>query len=472
MISRMDSVGRLARLRQVEEQRTALEVYKKDLLKQLAEVHRAIYQNERDKAACAPIHALPDDILKLVFEEAYEHKLHKDCPRTSLLVVTHVSQRWRQVAVCLPKLWRCIHVHPSTSLVELCVRRAGAIPLFINFCDFEHETPENRVPRTTSGDDSWTVPYLRGLEFLLKHASRIQYINLQTISHRLLIELLPMMQKAPMPLLQHMEIFYEGSPSNLPNKFCFDLQFPELKRLYVMNLLIPFSSAFFQNLQELSFDFVEFRTEELCALADAAPQLKTLRLDRAWGLSPDLGLAGPFPCLESLTVITHSDHEAYLDCFDAPALFCLTIKRNHMHQWHSDMLSHLRTSRAFPSVRHLRLHDTFPKDDDDEELYGDDLFRYAPNTTTLELYQAVYALEDLLTTPVPLPFLDTLVVADLPDDNHADLLEVVEHRARCGCPLKELRLWERVFNCINMELLKELEDHVRVSVVADELDEW
>lgn len=100
--------------------------------------------------------------------------------------------------------------------------------------------------------------------------------------------------------------------------------------LLVTNIPLSFSSLFFQNLQELGVDGLSFSLQELCVLANATPRLKTLGLKDVFvenAANTSQAASANFTRLESLAVIHSDDLELILDCFDVPALSCLTVVR-------------------------------------------------------------------------------------------------------------------------------------------------
>ena len=138
-----------------------------------------------------------------------------------------------------------------------------------------------------------------------------------------------MIQGVPMPLLEHLELLFElGSVLataglDLLEDFRFRLQCPKLKNFRFKYIPVLLSSPFLQDLQELDIEGVEFSIQELCALAHATPQLKTLCLDSVILNNFDrAGQHGNFPRLESLELFGKCDYEMTLSCFYAPVLSC------------------------------------------------------------------------------------------------------------------------------------------------------
>lgn len=463
----MDFTARLPHLKQFEETRAAPEAHKEDLARGLDDDLRAASES-------ATIHILPDDVLKLIFEDAYEHKPREPCTTTSPLDVTHVSRRWRQVAVSLPSLWRCIHVRLSTPLVDLYLSRTGELSFrIIDTAPGAKTGWEGLTHQSGVVGGSWRpspqLPlYLQRLVILLEHSDRISHIHIETYDLDLFSAVLPMMQEVPMPRLEYLELYNGGVELAVCRSFKFRPQSPALEQLRVTHIRISSSSPFYQNLQVLHIEIVRVRIQELCTIAKAAPRLKTLCLDnclRSAFATAQADHIASFPCLESLTIRGDCDYERVLDCCSAPALSCLTVGFIL-----TPLMSNLQLQNPhpFPFVHRICLHKSFLSG---KFSWDYDIFRYTPNATTVELKDSAGDLGPLLqylaATQIPLPSLEALTVIATMDFNRAVLLDLVERRAHDGFPLKELTLGKWTRDGMDTELLRLLESHVRVSVVAD-----
>ena len=114
----------------------------------------------------SPVHMLPDDVLYGVLRTAYVHSIFPYCEggnrRQRLLQspipFSHVSRRWRGLALSVPSIWSCIHFdqpagprgNPLGS-VETYLTRSGQLPLSIHFrCHINFESnngsPEAECP--------------------------------------------------------------------------------------------------------------------------------------------------------------------------------------------------------------------------------------------------------------------------------------------------------------------------------------
>src|ERR1700676_2148959 len=89
----------------------------------------------------APIYSLPDEILADIFEVGHTPLSPIPAPRAGLafeILVSQVTRRWRNVAICTPHIWSRIEISPTTGrhLVAVYLRRSGVVPLDL-FIDFE-----------------------------------------------------------------------------------------------------------------------------------------------------------------------------------------------------------------------------------------------------------------------------------------------------------------------------------------------
>src|ERR1700733_12574845 len=116
----------------------SMESRRKDLLRQLTEVKSSLEECHADLALLRgeslSISDLPYEILARVFELARDPSL-KVTPRLprNEVIFSHVTRRWRQVAIGVPSLWTDILASPHTVLDELraYLERSRALPLCI-----------------------------------------------------------------------------------------------------------------------------------------------------------------------------------------------------------------------------------------------------------------------------------------------------------------------------------------------------
>lgn len=92
-------------------------------------------QNSRLKNRLSPIYMLPDDVLTVIFEETFKNTFNFYRWTPFEIVVSHVTQRWRDVAINLSSLWCNIDITPfqSIDLLQMYLVRSQKRPLAIDF---------------------------------------------------------------------------------------------------------------------------------------------------------------------------------------------------------------------------------------------------------------------------------------------------------------------------------------------------
>lgn len=185
------------------------------------------------------IHAIPDDVLKIVFEEAYQHtstSSTRPCTQDILVARAHVSHRWRQVVVSLPSLWTCIHVKASLGLARLYLHRSGSLPLSVHCSYGDGYRGRDAAPDLASSG------HLRCMELILSQASpRLQFIDIEddTACTYDFVQFLRLLQHCSLPSLTDLRIDRGHSYKNLSitgTGFQYDFQYPTLTTLRIVAL--------------------------------------------------------------------------------------------------------------------------------------------------------------------------------------------------------------------------------------------
>lgn len=78
-------------------------------------------------AVCAPVHALPDEVLSIIFEDILPaSSADKGNIRAGRFAFTYVCQRWRSVALSCPRLWTQIPLHAGPEWMHAFLDRSKA----------------------------------------------------------------------------------------------------------------------------------------------------------------------------------------------------------------------------------------------------------------------------------------------------------------------------------------------------------
>lgn len=128
-----------------------------------------------------PIYALPNETLGAIFHKCRETITARKGSESSLVCVSHVSRRWRDVAVFSPFLWTRIHFGPrlqSPGFIQACLDRSRNCPLDLTFqCDdIFSDVSKNEINRC--------------IDMVAPHACRWRSLDLQFHDYNLLVNCL------------------------------------------------------------------------------------------------------------------------------------------------------------------------------------------------------------------------------------------------------------------------------------------
>ncbi|GJE86519.1 hypothetical protein PsYK624_025990 [Phanerochaete sordida] len=465
----MDFKTKRLRVEELDAEVEQLQRKAEDLLKQVETVRHAIRENRRERVTCTPLHSLPDDVLKLILEAAYEHDLGAPCPETRALEITHVSRRLRQFSLSLPRLWRCIHVEQSKPLLEQALLRSATLPLYVSCIGKDLSETANQSDKDVPLQHApWAPRYLRQLEYALQQAPRIEYLMLDTTIVAFFEGALNCIRRRTFPLLKTLEVHFVPTTLALNPTAVFHLpSCPALGTLCVSAVPIVFKNPSFARLEKVDINCLDVYASELHDLAAAAPTLDSLYLDEVHIIA-DTDHTIRFPTLNYLAVGNiHNIPSVQLDRFDIPALESLYVFSSTEPERPGALDS--GGPRPFTAVHTLSFRDV---ETPAATPHASDLLRYAPNATVLELLQtskATSLLDQLAAAdPPPLPALEMLVVTGLEKEKHEILLRVVQHRIKHEIPLKEMQLGADILHCVDGELQKALEEHVTITTASDD----
>ena len=91
-------------------------------------------------AGTAVVNRIPPEILVGIFQDlAYDAR-----PRASWIRVTHVSRRWRDIALTCRSLWSYVSSEYPPALISACLRRSDSAPLQVEYRSPQAWTAEKR----------------------------------------------------------------------------------------------------------------------------------------------------------------------------------------------------------------------------------------------------------------------------------------------------------------------------------------
>ncbi|KDQ10101.1 hypothetical protein BOTBODRAFT_501364 [Botryobasidium botryosum FD-172 SS1] len=218
-----------------------------------------------------PTARLPDEILYIIFELVVETRRYLYPPKArEPLRLSHVSRRWRNIAIHTPLIWTMIN-SLNYSLVELFVARSQSAPLHIQLDCAVMYSAEGDVD--SEGEE--LAPDLRRHKFLLRRGRDSREII------RLLEELLiPQIHRwktlqltlvvpdnfeelfaSPAPLLESFRCDNPKRSSVLSASLSHNLfsgHAPRLRKLYLTRIHLPFAPTLYSGVSSLEFQAITF----------------------------------------------------------------------------------------------------------------------------------------------------------------------------------------------------------------------
>jgi len=432
-----------------------------------------------------PISSLPNELLAEIFERG-RSKGRSPHPKTKLpfeVHISHVSRRWRDVAINLPCLWTNIHIYTTLLWIGEYLERSRScnLDLLISLWDTEYiEDINKRAER---------IDYI--LNLLLPHVDRWSSFALEGCYEQSVYMALSRLHHLRAPALRKLtitfedmmdslvgtnfssQIFTDGAPllthARLDMLRCC---WPPLNTLTSLDLLQPHRSELVYNrfLQTLTTSQCLTR---LCLQArdivydcwrldryttKQLPTLRSLQLIQMSYLTSSLLLAVSAPQLESLQLEgIESNHlsafcEAPCGALKFPALQFLTLKAVYFQPG-----SYIDLCRVIPTITHLTI----------VSMYDiDKLFRSIGERHPLEGRSS--------DGPI-WPYLQTIVIHSVEDhDGRLDLLglhlcEMISARITMRRPIQKLVLEAELLSAV--ERLDLLRGRVVVEEWNDDYDD-
>lgn len=460
-----------------------------------------------ERARFAPVYTLPDDVLFEIIKHAYTHNFPHCREETNTLsnspiTFTHVSRRFRQVALAVPTIWTCVHVTPYQNstyhrMLDLQLERSQALPLSVTFMcntdsvELNDEMIDDQARYITDfaywerhfqtcwGTVVSSIHRMRRLAFLARHGDIIS---------ALLDGMLSMLTSDPvsMPRMEYLELYLHDMADAYTAEV--NLMAPRLSDLRLYNVYFSQLStpAAFKNLSKLVLTHWNIGhgsapnlNEVFSALGES---LETLVMNNASATYTSI----PFnlPQLRYLILKDMNNMPSWTDFMHkvsagAPKLSQLKIFSEHSrhlswdHRFTTPVFgavrelvlfiraerSSLRSSEnfspffsAFPSVKHIR-------------ITGENAPSYL--TILLEPWKP-HSSSGPATTMCP--SLEKLTYSSFRLNNADDkdlLPKLVEYRTAIGSPIKELVVDEALTGRFTPQEIEVLEKHVKEMIFCD-----
>ncbi|KAH7924968.1 hypothetical protein BV22DRAFT_1195538 [Leucogyrophana mollusca] len=300
-----------------------------------------------------PVDCLPDEILLICFERAIQ--LWKsssgdgedDAPAS--VVVSHVSRRWRRLAISTPSLWTHVQVTPNKEddvhLFKRFLHRSANVPIHVHFrhCVDTDEPSQHSSESSSCSEDRQADNYHYIINALLPSIDRITALS-------------ALDSGTVVSLLLTRSLTYPAS--SMP----FSETFASLTALTVAN---PH-----QRDDENPIAYSLFQR-----FLSASPNLTSLTLDgKVVKPTGNSITAVDLPSLEYMSITTSAsafrESLSFITSLSASALHHLELRRLVLF-WTPDVIGAFfkDTSPKFPNVRHLTLDAIFCKGADRAQLF-------------------------------------------------------------------------------------------------------
>jgi hypothetical protein len=155
---------------------------------QIANLHESIRILNSQRNGHLPISTLPVEILTKIFL-LHQHNVAGQTLRLDWIGITHVSQRWREIALNFSALWTRIHFHHPKWAKEMIARSQHASPI-VNVYIPSLRPSEARLLKS----------------FLQQHLSRVQVPDIWDTDSQLLAKLFQDIQPSSVPCLSTLSL--------------------------------------------------------------------------------------------------------------------------------------------------------------------------------------------------------------------------------------------------------------------------
>ncbi|KAF8629955.1 hypothetical protein AX17_005521 [Amanita inopinata Kibby_2008] len=169
----------------------------------------------------APVDALPNEVLTLIFELVFQH--YEDATDIFRDRLSRVSKRWREIVLHTPCFWSVLHLSPSQlpsqliETLEMCLERSKGYPLDIRIrCYWD--------PKLTCDVFNRIIP----------HSQRWKRLSIQTPN----VDVFSYLQTVRAPILKSLELSYFSCEKSLelPPPFFSMATLPALTTLTLRNV--------------------------------------------------------------------------------------------------------------------------------------------------------------------------------------------------------------------------------------------
>lgn len=426
------------------------------LLRELEEIREVKKQLDAERATYAPVYLVPDDVLYQILEEAYAHNseaCNLDYRCDTPIAITHVSRRWRYLALSLPKIWACIHVPTPLSkghlpLLNLFVIRSQPLPTSFSIrCRYyKSASPEIRL-------------YMECLALLLK--SKVRSCTICTDYVDTMETLIGYLSNADKSRFGTLRLQVMGEENSLlMDGDCLSCS---LRSLSLHAVRLPSPPIALHGLRELLLEYQPISLRYLHEIAIACPELTTFTTRDITTTSHGSHLEARFPSLRHLSLLeVHFSGIRDLLCWvEAPRLETLVIRDISLGSSDAPPAP-VPQYRTYPALKHISIRFPYAASHIPQFLH------YTPNVVSLDLEgtNAVPLLEVMLSAEKNtfLSRLRKLTVSVAWNEQYEALfLNVARQRKEAGEGLDEMVFGHLLLAKMDNAFLQSLSRHVTIT---------
>ncbi|KAF7796173.1 hypothetical protein EIP86_007347 [Pleurotus ostreatoroseus] len=338
-----------------------------------------------ERSPLAPVYTLPDEAWFLILEAAFLHHFPR-ChnPRSTLtdspIAFSHVSRRFRALALALPSIWACVHVNPRQSfvyhnLLQEQLHRSKDRPLSITFiCRSPTEESLPMLEYSAFPTSEYSSHFPVCWELLVPHAKRWRHLSFwaehgSIVQHLLSHPMPGVWDGLSLPQLEHVDVcvgneFPDDEPMCVHLKPFFQ-NTPKLSVLRLRGVLLPpcNKSITLNNITKLSL--VQMLVESSYdddSTHVALPRLKHLVLNDVDPLDSCIGFfsfAAPNLSLLEIEAPRFEDGAVFSEYPRSSVVFP-KVKRLRLFSFGTDNTIRLFEPtflEFFPALEHIILHE-------------------------------------------------------------------------------------------------------------------
>lgn len=406
--------------------------------KQLAEGNAQIHPLQYEKASLGPLLTLPDEVLIMILDEACLHNFPRcgvndmEAPYQSL-VLSHISHRWRNLALSLPRIWTCIHISSSSDksprVLDIYLANSQAHPLSVSVaCKDNYDGTINWKywHHTTKWKAFWNS-WIR----LCAIAQRWRHCSITCDATDVMEMLQDSISHSTLTQLQYLQLHCDENYEDFAIAANMGWASPCLTHLRLRLVIAPLETALLGNIVELSLHKQDLDPNFLLRLSLIIPRLAMLDLsDITFDANDGHAENAYFPYLRRL-ILASIPINPILSVLEAPSLTTLWVR--FPNDGHNPAVSF----QQYPRLTELRC-------DSCQLSHIRPLMSETVTTLCLSSHNVGEYLEALMpgTGSISLPLLHTVASGWTFPFSDSSVLKFARAKSQTSCPLRVIRIME------------------------------